>query len=372
MARVLVIGGLASSLVNFRGDFITALRGRGHEVIGMAAPTDAATVARIEALGISFRPYHISRSGMDPRDDAATFWSLRRGLQEVRPDVVFAYTIKPVIWGGLALRSLRGAARYFPMITGLGLALQAGGVARRALTSVVVRLYRSALTRAERVFFQNPDDQRGFNERRIVEPGRCRIVNGSGVNLQRFPVVPLPDGPTVFLMIARLLRAKGLREYVEAASIVKRRTPSASFRLLGPEDPSSDGVRIDDLRSWAGASAVEYLGQCEDVRPHLAGCHVYVLPSYHEGMPRTVLEAMSAGRAIVTTDASGCRETVVPGENGLLVPVKNGVALAEALGGLVSRPDVVAAMGAKSRARAEECFDVQRINRELMSTMGLG
>jgi glycosyltransferase involved in cell wall biosynthesis len=242
---------------------------------------------------------------------------------------------------------------------------------RKLLTLLATGLYRSSLSRAARVIFQNPDNQEMFVSRGIVERNKCALVNGSGVDLDRFAVAPLPGQEVVFLAIGRLLGEKGFREYAQAARLVKDRYPNAVFRLVGPEDPSPDGIPMTEVRNWHARGWLEYLGATEDVRPFIADSHVFVLPSYHEGMPRTVLEAMAMGRPILTTDVPGCRETVISGGNGYLVPRADAPALANRMIWCIENRQELARMGALSRKLAEERFDAHRVNRELMNIMGL-
>nr|WP_246545460.1 glycosyltransferase family 4 protein [Pelotalea chapellei] len=358
-------------MVNFRGDLIKVLVAAGHDVVAMGDDTDDVTRNRIETLGVSFRPYPVQRNGMNPRNDMATLRALRTAFDEIAPDVVLAYTIKPVIWSGLALRTLKTSTQFYAMITGLGLAFQPGGIKQTALRSLVACLYRSALVRAERVIFQNTDNRQVFIDRQIVNDEKCVTVNGSGVNLAHFDMTCLPKGDVVFLTIARLLGDKGLREYVEAAEIVKKRYPRVVFNLLGPADPSPDGISPAEVESWQSSGHINYLGASNDVRPFITHCHVYVLPSYHEGMPRTVLEAMSMGRPILTTDVPGCRETVISGENGYLVPPKNSRALAEKMIMFIENRHLWERMGHASRRIAENRFDVTKINSEMLDVMAL-
>ena len=371
MSRVVIIGGLAESLVNFRGDLIKFMVSAGYEVIAMAGHTDTATKAMIEALGVSFRPYPVERNGMNPCNDLQTLYALRVAFSEIKPDVVLAYTIKPVIFGGLALRTLRLNVRFYALITGLGLAFQPGGFKQKLLSGLVTCLYRWALVRADKVIFQNKDNQRVFTDHQIIDEQRCVLVSGSGVNLKRFDVASMPQGSLIFLTIARLLGDKGLREYAEAAQNIKARYPDINFQLVGPVDPSPDGISISEVMRWQNSGALQYLGSTDDVRPYIAQCHIYVLPSYHEGMPRTVLEAMAMGRPIITTDAPGCRETVVDGDNGFLVPIKDVTTLVEAMERFILKPELLEMMGKRSRKIAEERFDVNKVNNDILQTMKL-
>ncbi|GFE58635.1 glycosyl transferase [Geobacter sp. AOG1] len=337
----------------------------------MGAENDPLVIERLSSMGIDFKSYPIQRSGMDPSSDLLTFFALREVFYEIKPDMVLAYTIKPIIWGGLAIRSLGTTARFYALITGLGFAFQPGGIKQNILSGLVTRLYRWALAHAEKVIFQNKDNLQVFVKRQIVDTQRCVVVNGSGVNLNHFVVSPFPQSNPVFLTIARLLGDKGLREYAKAAQVIKNRYPNIIFYLVGPEDPSPDGIPLSEVKSWQTSGALQYLGATSDVRPFIGQSHVYVLPSYHEGMPRTVLEAMAMGRPVITTDAPGCRDTVVDGDNGFLVPIKDAQALAHAMEQFILHPELIEKMGRRSREIAEERFDVHKVNNQILLTMGL-
>jgi glycosyltransferase involved in cell wall biosynthesis len=370
MAHVAIVGNEPKSLLNFRGDLIRAIVSSGHRVTAMSAPASADQIQQIEALGASFRPFPVQRNGLNPWRDLQTFLALRKAFRELTPDLVLAYTIKPVIWSGLAARGIAGVS-FFALITGLGFAFQRGSIARNILTWGVSRLYQASLQSATRVIFQNTDNRDEFIARRIIPGSRCFVVAGSGVDILRFQTTNLPETAPVFLCIARLLGEKGLREYAQAACLVKQRYPDAVFHLLGPTDPSPDGIPLDEVQRWQEEGTLEYLGETNDVRPFIAACHVYVLPSYHEGMPRSVLEAMSMGRPILTTDASGCRETVTQHENGFLVPIRDVNALASRMVWFIEHRDQWQSMGQASRRMAEERFDVRKINAELLRSMNL-
>jgi len=360
------------SVENFRGDLIRAVVKLGHRVTAMAAPATRDEVDRIRALGADYRSYMVDRTGMNPLKDLQTLFALRRAFTTLRPDVVLAAYIKPVIWSGLALAAFPQRPRFYVLIEGLGLVFQSKGLARHGIMLLATWLYRLALRRATAVMFLNEESRDFFVSRRIVSRDKCQVIPGLGVNLDQFTPAPLPPGPPRFLLISRLLAAKGLREYAAAARVVRKRHPDALFQLVGHPDPSPDGVPMAEVRAWHDEGVVEYLGEPVDVRPHLANCHVFVLPtSYPEGMPRSVLEAMATARLIVTSDAAGCRETVVPGENGFLVPVGDPAALAERLIWLIEHCNEWERMGRASRRIAEERFDVHKINAQVIGIMGL-
>lgn len=370
IGHVVIVGAYPESLVNFRGELIRALVGRGYHVTAMGAPASLAVVAKIEELGAQYQAFPVHRNTLSIRNDIATFVALRRLFREIRADVVLAYTIKPVIWGGLAV-SRRHQRRFFALITGLGFALQGTGLRRWALAYVVAQLYKLALRRASGVIFQNEDDRETFVLRGLAPRALTYRVFGSGVDCARFSQCPFPGGPATFLVIARLLRAKGLREFAAAARLVKRDHPEVRFCIVGAVDPSPDRIALSEVEGWQDEGIVQYLGPTDDVRQALADCHVYVLPSYHEGLPRTVLEALATGRPIVTTDVSGCRDTVLEGRNGFLVPKKDAKALASRIEWFLAHRDEWKRMGAASRQLAEERFDVRLINSRMLQIMGL-
>ena len=369
--KLLLVAGFAESIVAFRGALIRELIRAGCEV-HVAAPGLAALASVGPALGLAEDRLHdipMARAGTNPMADARTLRALYRLMRVVRPDAVLPYTIKPVIYGTLAAWLAR-VPRRFALVTGLGYAFtgERTGVVQR----IVHRLYAAALARASKVFFQNPDDERLFRELGIVPAGVSSVVvNGSGVDVAAFAVAPLPLDPPSFLLIARLLGDKGVREYANAARRVKRAYPQVRFQLAGWIDENPDAIGKAELDDWVETGIIEFLGKLSDVRPAIAAATVYVLPSYREGTPRTVLEAMAMGRPIITADAPGCRETVTDGENGYLVPVKSVDALVGAMERLIEDPELVARMGACSRRLAVEKYDVHKVNAVMLREMGI-
>jgi len=367
----LLIAGLAESLLNFRGPLIEALQGCGLKV-NVAAPnlpTGDAIRLQLEARGVTVHSIPMLRTGTNPLADLKTLWALWLVMRRVRPDYVMGYTIKPVIYGSLAAW-LTGVPRRFALITGLGYAFQGEGQ-RGRLQALVQRLYALALSRVNLVFFQNPDDEALFRGRGILaaDTPSC-VVNGSGVDVSSFTVTPLPPGPPRFLLIARLLGDKGVREYAQAARRICALHPGAQFALVGWLDTNPDAITQTELDAWVAEGSIVFLGRLSDVRPAIAACSVYVLPSYREGTPRTVLEAMAMGRPIITTDAPGCRETVVDGDNGFLVPVKSVEALVQAMLRFIQDTTLAPRMGARSRQIAEVKYDVHQVNAMMLREMG--
>jgi len=371
--RVAVLGGAARDLVNFRGHLIGELVRAGHTVYGIAPGGTPAIRADLEALGATYVPIVLDRTGLNPLHDLLSLVRLWRLFRRLRLDALLAYEAKAVVFGTLAAQLAR-VPRRFAMITGRGTTLQGepAGLRPRAVRTVVKGLYRRALRRCRGVLFQNGDDLAFFRAEGLLPSGTAvRIVNGSGVDLDHFAPAPLPEGPATFLFVGRLLRDKGLHEYVEACRRLASLAPAARFWILGPLDSNPNAIRADQVEAWTRAGAVEYLGEAEDVRSRLAEAHVLVLPSYGEGTPRSVLEAMAMGRAVVTTDAPGCRATVQDGRNGFLVPVRDGAALAAAMARLAADRDLVARMGEAGRRIAEEKYDVRKVTADILAFLDL-
>ena len=360
--RIAFVASHAPSLINFRGALIASLAQAGHEVIAFSPNADDATIQRLAELGASHESYPLQRTGTDPQADLETLRALTQAFTRLRPDVVFSYTVKPVVWGTLAA-TLAGVPRRVAMVTGLGHAFIESQARKTSTAAVVHALYAFALRFAHRVIFHNDDDRRLFTERHLVpDDGRAVVVNGSGVDISRFEPAPLPAGPLRFLLVARLLKEKGILEYVEAARIVRAKHPDVVFELVGPADDNPSGISEAQARAWHDQGVIEYAGPLQDVRPAFARCHVYTLPSWREGMPRTNLEAMGVGRALLTTDVPGCRQTLRQGENGRLVPARDPHALAAACEWFIQNPDALPAMGQASRRLALERFDVRPVN----------
>ena len=367
MKKFLLIAGFADSLINFRWDLICALQAKGLEV-HVAAPEISSSPTTLEKLrnnGVFAHDVPMQRTGTNPIEDFKTLIALRQLMQQVRPDYVMAYTIKPVIYGMLAAAST-GVPNRAALITGLGYAFQdsEGSTKQNLIKRVTRQLYARALSAADLTFFQNEDDQKLFTDLGIIRPGQNTVVvNGSGVNTEKFSPQPLPEGDEVhFLLIGRLLKDKGVREYVEAARRVKQQYPQAVFNLVGFLDSNPSSVTQQELDQWVNEGTVKFWGKLSDVRPAINACHVFVLPSYREGTPRTVLEAMATGRAIITTDAPGCRQTVENGYNGWLVPVQSAEKLAEAMERFLSEPALIQQMGQASLEIARNKYDVNIIN----------
>lgn len=374
MKKLLVVASFGESLVNFRGQLLEAFLDAGLEVHAAAPDLDQGNPFReiLESKGINVHTIPMQRTGMNPIADLKALTSLRSLMQRIKPDVFLGYTVKPVVYGTLAAR-LAGVPVRFALITGLGYAFTGEASGKRAVVQKIVRgLYRAALSQATKVFFQNPDDELLFRQTGIL-PVRVpsMVISGSGIDTRHFASTTLPKGAPRFLLIARLLGDKGIREYAEAARIVKSNHPSAHFALVGWADDNPEAIAKSELDDWVAEGTIQFLGKLDDVRTAITDASVYVLPSYREGTPRTVLEAMAMGRPIITTDAPGCRETVKDGENGYLVPVRSVDALASAMEKFILDPRLVTQMGECSRALAESKYDVHKVNASMLQAMEL-
>jgi glycosyltransferase involved in cell wall biosynthesis len=346
-----------------------ALKMQGTTVLGGGAAGDGFE-PKIEALGVPFVPLPIDKKSIRLEADVALFWTLYRWYRREKPDVVHHFTIKPVIYGSIAARLAR-VPRIVNTVTGLGFVFQEEVVWLRRL---VEQLYRVALACAHCTFFQNPDDLKMFLARRLVKPQKAGLLPGSGVDCAFFsPEISRPppsEKPLVFLMVARLLRDKGVYEFVEAARLVKRDFPATQFQMLGGRDERNPTVVSQwELDAWQQAGLVTWLGEVADVRPFVAAADVVVLPSYYrEGVPRALLEAAAMEKPLITTDAVGCREVVEEGVNGLLVPVKDATVLAHAMIQMLKDPVMRVRMGKAGRKKMERDFDERIVLKKILHT----
>jgi len=372
--KIFIVSSLSTSLRNFRGPLILALRDGGHEV-HVAAPglaEDRPTQLWLIEHGIEPHDVSMSRAGLNPFEDLKMALALFQMMRRLRVEMFLGYTIKPVIWGMFAARLARVPYRV-ALITGLGYAFTGQARGKRAIIQRIARgLYAKALRQAHLIFFQNHDDPAEMARQGMLpENVPVKVVNGSGVDLAQFMHISLTPGPPQFLLIARLLGDKGIREYAQAAAALVPHWPGVGFHLVGGLDANPDGITIAEVEEWTNAGHIIWHGAVDDVKPALAATHVYVLPSYREGTPRTVLEAMATGRAIITTDAPGCRETVQDGVNGFLVPVRDVDALVAAMNKFLHDPELVEQMGKQSRNIAMEKYDVRKVNTSMINEMAL-
>lgn len=378
--KFLMISSFLPSVLNFRGKLLEAIHHQGHEIHIIAPDLELfqPEMDKLKSFGYSVYSVEMQRTGTNPIADIKTLFEIYKITKKIKPDYVLSYTIKPVIYGTLAAYLAKVPNR-FSLITGLGYAFQnVDNTSKRSTFQKIVHwLYKQALIRSSKVFFQNPDDLALFKQLNLLSNKvPAVVVNGSGVNVTDFEVVNLPravngEVRVSFLLIARLLQDKGIREYVEAAKLIKKEYPQIEFNLVGWIDENPTAIKQQELDSWIDGKIIKYWGKLSDVRPAIAESSIYVLPSYREGTPRTVLEAMSMGRAIITTDAPGCRETVEHDGNGYLVEVKSVTSLEMAMRKFIQNPELAEIMGTRSREIALHKYDVHQVNHHMMTEMGI-
>ncbi len=347
---------------NFRGELIKLIISKGYEVIVTGPNRD--NVEKIEALGARFVEIPMNKNGVNPLKDIEYQQALKTLFDSEKPDAVLSYTAKPVIYGSIAAKK-SGVKSVTAMITGLGYAFTSQTKKAKVIREIMSVLYKKALKLADTVIFQNPDDMEQFISLGLVKKEKCRLVAGSGVNTQRFHPLPYPEKIT-FFMLSRVMNSKGIREYLEAAKTVKGKYPDARFMLLGACEGIQDSIGPEELKKYIDSGIIEHFGETENIPPYYGMCSVYVLPSYREGTPRTILEAMATARPIITTDAPGCRETVIDGVNGFLVPVKDAKKLSEKMIWFIEHPERIADMGEKSLEYCKEKFEVGKVNSDMI------
>jgi glycosyltransferase involved in cell wall biosynthesis len=352
------------NIANFRGGLIRALRKAGYEPV-VIAPSDAAADQRMRELEVERVAVPIQRSGLNPLADLELLVRYRSLLARLRPAAYLGYTIKPNVYGSLAAASLGIPA--IPNVSGLGTAFIRNG----PLQQIVTRLYRFGFKRAPIVFFQNEEDRQLFVDRRLVRPDQARLLPGSGVDLERFTPAPAPDGPPTFLFVGRLLRDKGVAEFVEAARSLKCELPGARFQMLGAiGDENRTAIPPAELDRWVREGVVEYLGTTDDVRPFIAASTAVVLPSYREGLPRSLLEAAAMTRPLIATDVPGCRDVVGEGVNGYLCSVRDAASLASAMRRLAELPQADRnAMGEAARRKVQDRFNEEFVVRAYLDVL---
>jgi len=371
--KIFIVSRCAWTLFNFRAGLMRKLIENGNKVVGGGAAGDGFE-PKIEALGVKFNGLPVDKKGINPRADVKLFWTLYRWYREEQPDIVHHFTIKPVIYGSIAARMAK-IPKIVNTVTGLGYVF----IDEKTtwLRRLVVGLYRLSLNCADFTFFQNQDDYNFFLSRGLVKKSGTALLPGSGVDCEHFSPVsgpnPLEKSQPTFLMVSRLLKDKGVYEFVEAARLVKEHYPKSRFQLLGRRDVRNPNVVPEsDLKSWDNQGLVSCLGEVSDVRPMMAKSDVVVLPSYREGIPRALLEAAAMAKPIITTDAVGCREVVDDEINGLLVPVKDAPALARAMERMINDPEMRKRMGKAGRKKVEREFDEKIVIKKILEVYDKG
>lgn len=368
--KVCILGNQARSMSIFWRVLIATLIKDKFNVF-CAAPTGDETSEQIfSQMGVKVYHYNLDRKGINPARDLFCFLNLKKLFMEHKPDILFATTIKPVIYGCIAAHYAHVPC-ICATITGLGYAFERDNLFKKIINRISVTLYRHSLAYANGIFFQNRDDEELFKIEGIL-PATARIflVQGTGVDTEYFNSAPLPalppKGRLTFLMVCRLLEAKGLREYAEAAARLRAKYPEARFELLGPYEHGRGSVSPQQIAAWQLENGIDYLGESTDVRPYISASHVAVLPSWREGVPTSLMEAMSMGRPCVATDVPGCREVVKNGINGWLAQCCDPASLAQAMEKFLLNPASIADMGQKSREMAIKDFDAHKVARNII------
>ena len=374
--KIAIIGTTSADMIGFRGDLIKMLVKEGHEVYTFAVDYDVNKRKKLEELGAITVDYQLSRAGLNPISDIYNTYKLSRTLQKIKPDLVFSYSDKPVIFGTLAA-ALAGVKRRIGMLEGLGYAFtdHPNGMTNQSIMvrKIQILLYRIAFPFLERLIFLNLDDPVDLLEKNNLHVKEICVLGGIGLNLMDYPYSTPNISPISFIFIARLLAEKGVYDYIAAARLVKSKYPHANFIILGRLDEDNPGgLTAQALKNLVDEGVVIYPGYVSNVHEWLANSSVFVLPSYYrEGVPRSTQEAMAIGRPIITTDGPGCRETVIDGKNGFLVPRWSPEILAEKMAFFIEKPEKIQTMGIESRKIAQDKFDGNIVNLRLLNYLGL-
>ncbi len=366
--KIMVITPHTPSLVWFRMDMMLDFGRRGYGVVAVGQEPEGKWNEVFGNYGIQYRQVPIERNGLNPFQDLHTVSAIKELYHEISPQKVFLYQAKAVVYGSIAASHYPDTEIY-SLVSGLGSVFRGSSWRNRVLKFILKLEYRYALRKNTAVMFHNLDDMQQFQTWKIVPQSMCRRVHGSGVHTEKFAYTELPDVKAAFLMVSRIIRDKGVMEYLEACRMIKENHPDIKCMLVGPYDTNPSALGEKDLEPYL--PYIEYYGEQADVRPFIRECTTFILPSYHEGLPKSVLEAMSMGRAVITTDVPGCRETVVDGENGLLVPAGDAGKLAEMMEYMIRHPKIQARMGRKSREYITASYDVNKVNEEIAAIMHL-
>lgn len=368
--KICVITAATWSISKFRIDMIDEFVRRGCKVVVFGDEPHEKWDSFFKMHGVSYRTYPVSRNGMNPVSDIATKRALKKLLAEEKPDKVWTYQAKPNIYGCIAAHEL-GIEDVYVMMGGLGSVFRAKDAKSRLVRLIVSAEYRHAMRYAKVVFFQNMEDVEVFEALHILSRDKVVLTRGSGVNTTEYSEAPFPPKFS-FLFVGRLVRGKGVLDYLEAARMVKKVHPEVRFDLIGPFDSNPTALKINDIQPYIDESTVVFHGKQSYVRSFQEASSAFVLPSYYgEGTPKSALEAMSTGRPLIVADAVGCREVVKDGVNGFLVPPQNPKAIAKAMMNLIEEPGLKEKMGLESRRMAEEVFDVRKVNEVICDAMGV-
>ena len=374
--KVVLIGTVASSFFGFRADLIKSLLEQNYTVYAFTSEYSKEELELIASLGAVPITYELNRGGINPLADIKATYELSKKIKEIAPDIVFSYFSKPVIFGTLAAK-LAKVPKIIGMLEGLGYTFteQPNHASKKTqfIKKVQIYLYKLALPQLDKIIFLNPDDPKDLLDEYSIKVKQVEVLGGIGLNLKDYSYTSTYPSQPTFIFVARLLAEKGIHDYIAAAKIVKSKYADAKFVVLGSIDKEALGALTEaDLKQFIEANIVEYPGHVNNVSEWIADSSVFVLPSYYrEGVPRSTQEAMAIGRAVITTDVPGCRETVVDGVNGFLVEKWNPQALAEKMIYFIEHPEQIAIMGDESYKIAQDKFDTDKVNKRLLDILGL-
>ena len=365
--RVVIAASSGISLLNFRGDLIKKIKNQGHEVICVSNEPKEDIFDIIQQLDTEYYQVDCSRTGTNPFKDLKVISAYKKLFKKLKPDLFLAYMSKPIAYGGYAAKKLK-IKNCFYLVNGLENAYYRKDFKSKIIRFILNWFYKNAFSKAKAVIFQNSDDP--IKIKNTLKNTPYQIVYGSGVNMEKFKKTVIPEKFNV-LICARLLWSKGIREFIKAATIVKEKYPDITFTIVGGLDNNQESLSKEELESLIKKEIVIYEGFQDDVRPFLDNCSVFVLPSYHEGLPRSVLEAMSKGRPIITTNSPGCKETVTDGYNGYLVEVGDYVVLSQRIVELYEDRNLLLTMGEHSFETCKKKFEVNVINEQIINLLQL-
>ena len=365
MKKILLLCVTSQNVITFRAELIKSLKEKGNSV--SVVVFDEEYKEEIVKLGVDFYCVKENNRGVNPLKILSLKRKYKKLIRQIAPNVVFSFMLKPNTFGVMAAKAM-GIKNIYSMVEGAGDVFIRNSLKWKIIRFAVCCLYRKAFKSSKKVFFLNNDDKAEFIERKLVKESQCEIVHGIGVNLEKFAFKPVKNDKT-FLMLARMLESKGVFEYCKCARLVKQKYPDAVFNYLGAEGT----VKISDIQEYIDDGSINYLGTTRDVRPYLEDCLLLLLlSSYREGLPMSIMEAESVGRAIITTDNVGCRDTVIDGYNGFLVAQKDYEAMAERCIWAIENFEQVKEMCANARKFAEERFDSKKINEIILNNIEMG
>lgn len=360
MRKILLVCATSKMVIHFRADLIKKYQSKGYQVSVIAF--DNAYSEQIKDLGVSFYSVGSNNRSLNPFSILSLKSKYKKLMKAIKPNVVMTFMLKPNVFGTLAAKSLK-IKDVYSVVEGAGDAFTYKTLKWRIICSVISAMYKRAFKIPKKVVFLNYDDKDEFVKRGLIREDKACVIHGIGVNLEQFNCKPTEFNNN-FLMVARLMLAKGVYVYAQAARIVKSKYPNAIFGLLGAEGQ----VKASDIKEYIDDGSITYYGETDDVRPYLENCSVFVLPSYYrEGLPMSIMEAQASSRCIITSDWVGCKDTVKEGYNGLLVEPKNAADLAQKMIYLIENPEKVKEMGGNARRYAEENFDQKIINDRMIS-----